>query len=37
VLTDNQASNESVDYSCWEVNKAEEDCWLVYPWEDFWK
>jgi hypoxanthine phosphoribosyltransferase len=36
VLTDNLASKESVDYSVWEVNKAEEDCWLVYPWEHFW-
>lgn len=37
VLTDNLSSNEEVDYSAWEVNKAEEDCWLVYPWEQFWK
>ena len=37
VLTDNLASKESVDYSVWEVNKAEEDCWLVYPWEEFWR
>jgi hypoxanthine phosphoribosyltransferase len=36
-LTNNIASKETVDYSVWEVNKAEEDCWLVYPWEDFWK
>jgi hypoxanthine phosphoribosyltransferase len=36
-LTNNLASKESVDYAVWEVNKAEEDCWLVYPWEDFWK
>lgn len=36
-LTNNTASSEEVDYSVWEVNKAEEDCWLVYPWEDFWK
>jgi len=36
-LTNNLASAEDVDYSVWEVNKAEEDCWLVYPWEDFWK
>lgn len=36
VLTNNLASKESVDYSVWEVNKAEDDCWLVYPWEDFW-
>jgi hypoxanthine phosphoribosyltransferase len=37
VLTDNLASKASVDYTVWEVNKAEEDCWLVYPWEEFWK
>ena len=36
-LTNNSASSELVDYSVWEVNKAEEDCWLVYPWEDFWR
>ena len=36
-LTNNLASKEDVDYSVWEVNKAEEDCWLVYPWEEFWK
>lgn len=36
-LTNNMASTAEVDYSVWEVNKAEEDCWLVYPWEDFWK
>ena len=35
-LTNNMASKETVDYSVWEVNKAEEDCWLDYPWEDFW-
>ena len=34
-LTDNLAS-ESINpiaYTCHEVNKAEEDVWLVYPWE----
>ena len=36
-LTNNLSSKEEVDYSVWEVNKAEEDCWLVYPWEDYWK
>lgn len=36
-LTNNTASNESVDYAVWEVNKLEDDCWLVYPWEDFWR
>ena len=35
-LTNNLASKETVDYSVWEVNKAEEDCWLVFPWEEFW-
>ncbi len=36
-LTNNLSSAETVDYSVWEVNKAEDDCWLVYPWEEFWK
>jgi hypothetical protein len=27
---------KDIDYSVWTVNKAEEDCWLVYPWEEFW-
>jgi hypoxanthine phosphoribosyltransferase len=35
-LTNNLSSKEDVDYSVWEVNKADEDCWLVYPWEDYW-
>jgi hypoxanthine phosphoribosyltransferase len=34
-LTENLASDFSkVSYSCHEVNKAEEDVWLVYPWEN---
>ena len=33
VLTDNLSSDFTVDYSTNEVNKAEEDVWLVYPWE----
>jgi len=37
VLTNNLASAADVDYNAWEVNKAEEDCWLVYPWETFWR
>jgi hypoxanthine phosphoribosyltransferase len=36
VLTNNLSSKETTHYSVWEVNKFEEDCWLVYPWEDFW-
>jgi hypoxanthine phosphoribosyltransferase len=37
VLTNNLSSQAHVDYYTWEVNKAEDDCWLVYPWEDFWR
>jgi len=35
-LTDNLSSefNGTVDYSVHEVNKAEQDVWLVYPWEN---
>lgn len=35
-ITDNLSSNFNgkVDYSVHEVNKAEEDVWLVYPWEN---
>lgn len=37
VLTHNQSSEfKDPDYTVWNVNKAEEDCWLVYPWEEFW-
>jgi len=36
VLTDNLSSEfeGTVAYSCDEVNKAEKDVWLVYPWEN---
>ena len=38
VLTHNWSSEfKDPDYYVWEVNKAEDDCWLVYPWEEFWK
>jgi hypoxanthine phosphoribosyltransferase len=37
VLTNNLSSNQDVDYSVFEVNKAEDDVWLVYPWEEFWR
>jgi hypoxanthine phosphoribosyltransferase len=37
VLTHNLSSEfKDPDYYVWTVNKAEKDCWLVYPWEDFW-
>jgi len=35
VLTENLSSEfGDVSYHCDEVNKAEEDVWLVYPWEN---
>ncbi len=37
VLTNNLVSRADIDYYAWEVNKAEENCWLVYPWEEYWK
>ena len=35
-LTDNLASEftEHCAYTCHEINKAEQDVWLVYPWEN---
>jgi len=33
VLVENQASKESSDYSAIQINKAEKDCWVVFPWE----
>jgi hypoxanthine phosphoribosyltransferase len=37
VLTHNLGSNfKDPDYYVWTVDKREEDCWLVYPWEEFW-
>jgi hypoxanthine phosphoribosyltransferase len=39
VLVDNEASRSelTVSYSAIDLNKAEEDCWIVFPWEDWWK
>ena len=39
VLCDNEASESelNVSYSAVDLNKAEEDCWIVFPWEDWWK
>ena len=37
VLTHNYGSKfKDPDYFVWTVDKREEDCWLVYPWEEFW-
>lgn len=39
VLYDNEASESElpISYSAVDINKAEEDCWIVFPWEDWWK
>jgi hypoxanthine phosphoribosyltransferase len=38
VLVNNAASEyKRIDYSAIDVNKAEEDSWIVFPWEDWWK
>jgi xanthine phosphoribosyltransferase len=38
VLVDNEASASklNVSYSAVDLNKAEEDCWIVFPWESWW-
>ena len=39
VLCDNESSKSelNVSYSAVDLNKAEEDLWIVFPWEDWWK
>lgn len=39
VLVDNESSRAEipVSYSAVGLNKAEEDCWIVFPWEEWWK
>jgi xanthine phosphoribosyltransferase len=38
VLVDNQASEfVGINYAAEEINKAEEDCWIVFWWEEWWK
>jgi xanthine phosphoribosyltransferase len=39
VLVDNEASKSQLNpnYSAVGLNKAEEDSWIVFPWEDWWR
>ena len=39
VLVDNEssASELTVSYTAVGLNKAEEDVWIVFPWEDWWR
>lgn len=36
MLVNNASSQVGVDYYCWDINKSYEDCWVVFPWENFW-
>ncbi len=38
-LYDNESSQSQleIDYSAVTINKADEDCWIVFPWEDWWR
>jgi uncharacterized protein len=38
-LVDNEASKSElkINYNAVGLNKAEEDVWIVFPWEDWWK
>jgi hypoxanthine phosphoribosyltransferase len=39
VLVDNESSKNklNISYSAVDLNKAEEDSWIVFPWEDWWR
>jgi xanthine phosphoribosyltransferase len=39
VLVDNESSKSklNVSYSAIDLNKTEDDSWIVFPWEDWWK
>jgi hypothetical protein len=39
VLVDNEASKSElkISYSAIDLNKAKDDCWIVFPWEDWWR
>jgi hypoxanthine phosphoribosyltransferase len=37
VLVENLASTAANDYSALEVNKAEHNVWVDFPWEDWWR
>jgi hypoxanthine phosphoribosyltransferase len=39
VLYDNEASNSKmpISYSAVDINKTNDPCWVVFPWEEWWK
>jgi len=36
-LIDNQASSFSIDYYGKLINKEDDNAWIVFPWEEWWK
>jgi len=37
VLVNNQASNyKDIDYAARHINKLDDPCWVVFPWENWW-
>lgn len=37
VVVNNSSSNyKDVDYSAMDINKLEDPCWVVFPWENWW-
>jgi hypoxanthine phosphoribosyltransferase len=38
VVINNEASNyEKIDYSGCNINKLDDPCWVVFPWENWWE
>ena len=37
-IVNNEASDfQTISYTSLEINKADEDVWIVFPWENWWK
>jgi len=36
-VIENISSEFSTTYNHYEINKAEDDCWIVFPWENWWE
>lgn len=37
VIINNEASDADINYSSSTINKVEDNKWIVFPWEEFWK
>jgi xanthine phosphoribosyltransferase len=37
VAVDNQSSDFEIDFEGTTINKMEEDVWVIFPWEEWWK